>query len=114
MTPDDYDHQRMQVHFLESVLTWLVAALFLLAIFGLGSEWLIALAVMIAGVLLNPICRCLRWRGRGFSRDRSMDVRNLHAVVIGLDPRDSRSGSVQRTRRQTRFHQLLCLQSEHI
>lgn len=53
MTPHDYDHQRMQVHFLESVLTWLVAALFLLAIFGLGSEWLIALAVMIAGVLLN-------------------------------------------------------------
>lgn len=53
MTPHDYEYQRMQVHFLESVLTWLVIALFLLAVFGLGSEWLIALAVVLTGVLLN-------------------------------------------------------------
>lgn len=53
MTPQDYDRERMQAHFLESWLSVLVIALFMLALAGFSSEWLIALAVVIAGVLAN-------------------------------------------------------------
>ncbi|HEY1026220.1 MAG TPA: hypothetical protein VGE28_01170 [Pseudomonas sp.] len=53
MTPHDYDRQRMQSNFLESMLAVLVIGLFVLAIFGLGGELLIAMAVVIAGVLIN-------------------------------------------------------------
>ncbi|RIA22538.1 hypothetical protein DFO61_3225 [Ectopseudomonas oleovorans] len=53
MTPQDYDRQRMQSNFLESLLAVLVIGLFVLAIFGMGGELLIAMAVVIAGVLVN-------------------------------------------------------------
>lgn len=53
MTQQDYDRQRMQAAFLESLLAVLVIGLFVLAIFGMGSELLIALAVVIVGVLAN-------------------------------------------------------------
>lgn len=53
MTPHEYDRQRMQANFLESLLALLVIGLFVLAIFGFGSELLIAMAVVIVGVLVN-------------------------------------------------------------
>lgn len=53
MTLDAYNRLRQNTHFLESLLTLLVLALFVLAICGVAGELLLALAVVIGGVLIN-------------------------------------------------------------
>nr|WP_288499804.1 hypothetical protein [uncultured Pseudomonas sp.] len=53
MNPDAYNRLRSHVDFLESLLTVLVIALFVLAIFGIHDALVIALAVAIAAGLLN-------------------------------------------------------------
>ncbi|OLU35682.1 hypothetical protein [Pseudomonas sp. PA27(2017)] len=53
MNPDAYNRLRSHVDFLESLLTVLVIALFVLAIFGIHDALVIALAVAIAAGLLG-------------------------------------------------------------
>ncbi|WP_070887080.1 hypothetical protein [Pseudomonas argentinensis] len=53
MDKDAYNRQRHHVDFLQSLLGVLVTALFLLVAFGASDAVVIALAVIIAGGLLN-------------------------------------------------------------
>ncbi len=53
MDKDAYNRQRHHVDFLQSLLGVLVIALFVLVIFGASDAVVIALAVIVAGGLLN-------------------------------------------------------------